>query len=298
VKFLSSLIMLTLLTSCFGLFDSKRDTSKIQIDPTNYANEDVTEANPNEVSTAASGITADRISLVMIDQKTVQKYGSQIVPRSDIAKVIAKLASDYEVNVGFVNFMFGELRDADQDSALIDALEDSGNFFLSANAFDGEGTPSELADVWVMGENDGSIIDTAKVAVPIEKIVQSAAGIGFVTIKNDNLPLLVSYQGKLVVGAPLKIAEAYLGEKAQFYKGYVSLGGKSIKLTNAGTLDVTPSRKGAFNAYSFVDVLNGSVPNSELNGDIVILGVGDVSATENLTVPEAIADVVMRILNQ
>lgn len=298
MKLLSSLIMLTLLTSCFGLFDSKRDTSKIQIDPSNY-DTDVTEVTPtsNNESAQSGEITADQISLVMIDQKTVQKYGSQIVPRSDIAKVISNLASDYEVNVGFVGFMFGQARDAAQDQQLADALKSAGNFFLYAAAFEGEGTASDLNDVWVMAKNDGSISETPKVGVPVDGIVRSAIGIGFVRVVNGNIPLVISHGGKISKGAPLALAEAYLGENAQYYKGYISLGGKSIKLTSDGSMETVPSKKGLFNVYSFVDILNGTIPQSELNGDVVILGVGDVESSTDSLIPEAIGELLMNIIN-
>lgn len=299
MKLLSSLIMLTLLTSCFGLFDSKRDTSKIQIDPSNYSDTEVTDVAATNTTEPAQegGISANQISLVMIDQKTVQKYGSQIVPRSDIAKVISNLASVYEINVGFVGFMFGQARDVDEDQQLADALKNAGNFFLFAAAFEGEGTPSNLNDVWTMTDNDGSISETPKVGVPIDQIVKTAMGIGFVRVVNGNIPLVIAHKGKIAKGAPLALAEAYLGENAQYYKGYVSLGGKSIKLTTDGNMEKVPNKKGLFNVYSFVDILNGTVPQSELNGDVVILGVGDVESTTDNLIPEAIGELLMNIVN-
>lgn len=299
MKLLSSLIMLTLLTSCFGLFDSKRDTSKIQIDPSNYSDTDVTDVAPTSNTESSNGgeITADQISLVMIDQKTVQKYGSQIIPRGDIAKVISNLSSDYEVSVGFVTMMFGEARDSEGDQKLEKALKDAGNFLLYAAAFEGEGKPSDLNDVWTMSDNDGSINETSKVGVPIEVFAKSCAGIGFVRIINDNLPLVIAHKGKIAQGAPLALAQAYLGENAQFYKGYISIGGKSIKLSSDGNIDLIPSKKGLFNVYSFIDILNGAIPQSELNGDVVILGIGDVESTTEPTVPEAIGELLMNIVN-
>jgi len=299
VKFLSSILMLSLLTSCFGLFDKKSDTSKIKIDPSSYGSDDTT-ANTNTATVAATQrVAAGDISVILIDQKTVEKYGSQIVPRSDLAKAIDLLNDNYGISIGFITYLFGSERDAAGDQALADSLSASGKFFIAGYTIGEEGEASNVDQAWRMEDNDGSVKEVSRVAIPVAKFATKGLGVGVVdqTDEKNLIKLLVGHDGSLIPGAPLKIAEAFLNEKAQFYKGYLSIGGKSVKVNSEGGFDYNLNDKGTFNSYSLIDVINGSVDTSELAGDIVILGVAPAN-TEDISISENIASAVYNLLNQ
>lgn len=226
-----------------------------------------------------------------------------------------------------------ELRDAlrtlaedDPDAAFARAIRASGNVFLPI-AFAFTGTPA-AAPAFVSAAGYQRFLNSpippvfplkpVSVVTPLALWADAAAGLGHVNIAfdRDGAPrydyLALPFAGDFLPSLPVRVAAAYLGvpwAKVGLALGAgVDIGPIAVPTDDAMRLLINyRGPRGTFPTYSFVDLLNGRVPDKALAGRIVLIGASFIGlpdanpspfGTTPLPGTERMADIIDTILHR
>ena len=231
-----------------------------------------------------TGSTDPRVLVVGIDGHSLAQVGVRWPwPRSLHAKLVDKLAGARAI-VYDVLFSPG----SPDDGKLASAIRESGNVVLSAEA--------ELH-----AEKGAKIYTATALTPPVPKLRESAI-VGHANVTPDpsdgvvrSLPLLVSTpQGDLIPSmslATFERVEGLSGPYTQTPKGVV-VGDRSIPTGPRSLLTIAYSPTLGTEVpkapvVSAVDVLEGRVPRSRIEGKIVFVGATDPSLGDNRPTPVA-----------
>lgn len=216
---------------------------------------------------------------VFIDAKTEKSLGLFPYDRLKTAQVIAKLR-EYGAKGVVIKYFIDQPRSGSGDDAL--ALEIKKIPVLLQAQFDEfEKTPNPLPEHFNISDqvqgNRNNLLSGKSGWIPLGKLIQGCAGIGFVDIANPNkqlVPLVVKYQSMLVPSLWLAILELLEDKKAKIIIGKeATIGNLVIPLNEAGEASYELPAKDIINSLSFIDILEGKVDQKRLKGKIVILGV-------------------------
>lgn len=243
------------------------------------------------------------VVLLKIDDYSLQKMGVFPIPRNEYANMLAKLKT-YGAKVVVMDVMFPEKAPnyggkTSPDKIFADAIKDfqtdGGRVFLSyVIAVYGEETlkdaPLEMLNDAVLtrtvSEKDMHLKKISKYAFPIEELVATETGLGFISNSEDSdgvfrqISMVANidtiYYGSLGFNA----FEAFRGEKVTVKveeTGEIDFNGKKIEISQDGTTKIRYiGAEPQFPTASLYDLINGKDDDEKLkafyNGKIVYVG--------------------------
>jgi adenylate cyclase len=228
-------------------------------------------------------VTADpRVVVVALDEKTLADVGVFPLPRGEHARLIEALSSDGASWIGY-DVTFSEQTDAEEDRALVDAMDRAGNVILG-----------------VQGSFEGSLAEgiprAATLEAPFGELGDAAAGVASVNVFPDPDSVVRVYAPVVdFEGAYLDTLAFGLFARERSVDGPVTLRPDGVQVggvlipTGPGhlmTVNYAPAtpQPGGFETYSMIDVLDGRVEAGAFRDRIVLvgataLGLGDTRLT-------------------
>ena len=264
------------------------------------------------------------IRLVLVDAFTEKTLGPLPWTREYHARVIAWLNKAGAAAIG-LRFYFRDDQDPESDAALVKAALESGSVFIETGRSEfpqGWDAPPEwlkTAGLDSRGPHPADIPALPHLQLPFGALAMAVRGIGSVDMLVDKdrqlkaLPLLVRHRSCLLPSLALRIYLALTGlestpltfiakEEYRFWiwpvmrtKG-VLIGGLRIALNDSACAIVDFSAPGsAFQAFSYVDVLEGRADPKPFKGAVVLVGSASKDALVNTPIgakngPELVAD--------
>jgi hypothetical protein len=216
---------------------------------------------------------------VFIDAKTEKSLGRFPYDRLKTAQAIAKLY-EFGAKGVVVKYFIDQPRPGTGDDTL--ALEIKKLPVLFQAQFDeSEKTPNPIPEHFNIAKqvagNTNKLLSGTSGWIPLEKLIQSGAGIGFVDVANPNkllVPLVVKYQSMIIPSLWLTILELVEGTKAKIIIGKdATIGKLVIPLNEAGEANYELPMKDTINSLSFIDLLEGKINRKRIYRKIIILGV-------------------------
>src|SRR5690606_31700504 len=130
--------------------------------------------------------------------------------------------------------------------------------------------------------------------VPPRIVAENVAGVGFRYLEPDfddkgrSLNTVVEFEDKVVVSAPVQLANLYLGGSSTSFgfsgRGRLTMSGRELPTDDQGQLLVTlPAAGKAYQLVSAIDVLTGDADPSTVRDKAVIVaatGLGDFQFVE------------------
>jgi adenylate cyclase len=185
----------------------------------------------------------------------------------------------------------GQLAEDDPDRDFAGAIQRSGLVYLPI-AFAFTGNPAEGPDFIASAGYEAFDKSVARAVFPLQPVsavtplavwATVAAGLGHVNIAydRDGAPrydyLALPFQGDFLPSLPVRVAAAYLGiawDKVALALGEGVRIGPIIVPGDASMRMMINYRgpRGTFPTYSFVDLIDGRVPDAALSGRIVLIG--------------------------
>ncbi|MGA1846657.1 CHASE2 domain-containing protein [Deferribacter abyssi] len=250
---------------------------------------------------------SDKILLVAIDGKSIDKYGRWPWDRKLIANLIDRL-NDYGVKTIALDIVFSEPSTLESDAALSKAIYREQNvilgYFFRETISEGEAEASmeRLPDFSI--ENINLLEDVDKLPLlsfksaetNIDEIAEGAYSKGFFSVFPDKdgilrrVYIVADFNGFIMPSLALSALSHYLDEEIMLYVdrfgiNKLFLGKKSIPVDMDGSILVNfYGPKGGIVTVSAADVIEGKVEKNLLKDKLVFLGitetgVGDFQAT-------------------
>ena len=198
---------------------------------------------------------SDDIVVVAIDNRSLDRLGPWPWPRDLHARLIDRLS---ELHTGPVAYDVLFLEQTPQDAALAASVAKAGNIYLPALI----GAPGPNGAPWY-------------VDMPVSDLSTAAAGLGHVMLTPDedgtvrHLPLWLTTEQEPFGHLVLPLARTRLGPNA-FSSPPVAT--QPELSTREDRLIRYPDSHGGYRVLSFVDVLNGEIPEDFLRNKLVLVG--------------------------
>jgi adenylate cyclase len=217
-----------------------------------------------------------RIVVVAIDETSLAEIGQWPWPRTRHAELLDRLRDEGADLIGY-DVTFSEPRPED-DAELGAASARAGNVVFTATALFPDEPP-------------GDVLRARDLFVPVPEIAAGAALVAHANVIPDPdgvvraLPALIeSPDGDYVPSLSLALLQLQTGETGPLTirPDGIQVGGRLVPTGRSHFMDVNFAR--GFPTYSFVDVLEGDVPEGAFRGKIVMvgataLGLGDIRLT-------------------
>jgi adenylate cyclase len=225
------------------------------------------------------------VTIVAIDDETVQEVGSYPLPRTAIAHLVRELAKQ-QPKVIALDLLFVAPGPAEGDRLLAEALQEAPSVLAAAGVF-GSSLQS-LPPVPTTGLEHVPVAD--QLFLPIAQLSAGAA-VGVVNITTDragtprHVPLLLRSGDRLLASFALRAASIAAGQDPAVHAQGIALGDRFIS-TDVGY--ALPLRfygpRGAIQTVSASHVLRGGLPEAALRDQVAIVGAtvtggGDVFPT-------------------
>ncbi|KJR42246.1 serine/threonine protein kinase [Candidatus Magnetoovum chiemensis] len=207
----------------------------------------------------------------------------------------------------------------DSDNILSETIAEANNVVLPISSNIGK----QLGDAPKINEylknnsiekpKDLNYIEANSVVAPIFEFAKGASAMGHINLNPDRdgviraEPLFIYYGKRLYPSFALQVALKYLNYKINDVKITDTVTVKKIALPTNNKLEMLISyvgKSGAFQSFSFFDVVNNKIPSSVFRDKIVLIGttatgVGTISVTplKNMYGIDIIANTVENILN-
>ncbi|SNR72347.1 adenylate/guanylate cyclase domain-containing protein [Desulfurobacterium atlanticum] len=235
---------------------------------------------------------SDDITLILVDEKSVNRFGRWPWNRKIVADGIRKLKGAKVVGLDMV---FSETTDEENDRKLSEAVASNGNvvcgFFLRPEA--SENPDDEILDTLSDSAllNVPDVIDAGVfkyVEANILSITESCFLSGTLNVLSDRDKIIRHYQpvfifnGEVYPSLGLQVLRVYYGKDAVISKeGVISIGDRKVAFDREGVLlNFYKFENYRENVYSFVDLYDGKVPPDRINGKIVLLGISEAGITD------------------
>ena len=240
---------------------------------------------------------SDDIILILVDERSINRFGRWPWNREIFAKGLGKLKS---ARVVALDMVFSERTNRKDDAYLAETIEDMENvacgFFIRKKAT--ENPPEELIDIL----SDSALFRVPEVVpfpnvdyveVNIPEITESCLLSGTFNAISDpdgnfrRYPLGFVFKGNVYPSVGVQVLRAYTGKDVVFKKGYLQVGNYTIPMRNDGTviLNFYPLRDYQENSFSFVDLYEGKVPEDRIKNRIVIVGISEAGVTDIRATP-------------
>lgn len=184
------------------------------------------------------------VVIVAIDDRSIQSIGRWPWNRSVFAKAIDNLDGSklIAIDVGFF-----EPSDKENDKTLADAIKKAGNVILAA-----EYTEFKKEGEEIVGEG---------LLEPIPELKSATSSFGYVNIITDD--------DGITRGIYLGVKGRYKSFPEEIYSKYI---GKELKYSRGKMLINFIGKPGTFKTISFVDVFNGNINRSFIEGKSFFIG--------------------------
>ncbi len=238
-----------------------------------------------------------KITLVLVDEKSINRFGRWPWNRKVFAEGLKKLKS---AKVVALDMVFSERTEKENDIYLASVLENLNNvicgFFIRKKAT--ENPPEEVLDIL----SDSALfripdvvpfpnVDFIEVNIP--EITESCLLSGTFNAVSDpdgnfrRYPLGFVFGGNLYPSLGVQILRAYTGKDVIFNGKKLTIDTISIPFREDGTaiLNFYPEIAYKKISFSFLDLYEGKVPEDKINGKIVIVGISEAGVTDIRSTP-------------
>ncbi len=276
---------------------------------TRYFNDSLQSAVYDSVITAAPAKVKNQVTIIALDDATVEKYGRWPLPRQAYVDLLNALKPMNAKAIGFDIAFYDPSDNPTQDIAFAAAIKDLGNVYLAMQG-GGEGVYGAHAQTWT------------SVKLPIPILRDAAAGLGAVNVNperdsrvRETQMVINGPDGKQYYGLALLTAARQIGGQVdrirvsgdQLIMPTAAFGDRVIPLTEGGSTrvyfaapphdPVTPVSLGGpmpctqpdtFCVVSMLDVIDGKIPRELILGRTVFVGAHGLSAEpDNYPVPNS-----------
>ncbi|MDD4912751.1 MAG: adenylate/guanylate cyclase domain-containing protein [Sideroxydans sp.] len=201
------------------------------------------------------------IAIIAIDEKSIAELGRYPWARGQYARLLDKLKAAQAKAVLFDAY-FPEREDMVNDQAFAAAMKRFGNVVL--------------ANTYEFDKND----QVVGVIQSIPELAGAAAGVGHINLfpeedgVNRRAPVLIESGGQRHPSFGLMAAMIALGEKEYAQDDFgITVGERHIPLGERSSIWVNyMGPPGSYPRYSFIDVVNGRIPDEQLKGKILFVG--------------------------
>jgi adenylate cyclase len=226
----------------------------------------------------------EALTIIAIDDDTVQDTGAFPLPRSTMARLVATVAAG-RPKVIALDLLFVAPGPQEGDEALAQALRQAPSVLAAAGLF-GEATQ------FIDGTDDefGPLPKAQRLLLPVPLLAKSAA-VGFVNVTTDwsgtprHVPLLLRAGDQLVPSFPLRTASIASGRSPAIEPDRVVLGDRAAAIDLGYALPLRfYGPRGTIRTISAKDVLGGRMEAQAVRDRIVVIGAtvaggGDVFPT-------------------
>ncbi len=236
------------------------------------------------------------VTLILIDEKSVNRFGRWPWKRRILASGLDKLA---KAKVVALDMVFSERTDKRDDKLLSESLDYLGNvicgFFLRPRAT--QNPSDELMDIL----SDSALLRVPN-RLPVDKlpygevnilpVSESCALSGILNIKGDvdhilrHYPLMFVFKGNAYPSLGLQILRFYYNQDAVVKGNFLFLHGRKLPVNDEGVL-LNFYRKQEYysHSFSFVDLVDNKIPERFLKNKIVIVGVSEAGVSDMKPTP-------------
>ncbi|MBF9194661.1 CHASE2 domain-containing protein [Microvirga terrestris] len=213
----------------------------------------------------------DGITILAIDDQTVQQVGAYPLPRTTMAQLVSKVGRMQPKAVA-LDILFVDPGPAEGDLALAKALGETRGVLAAAGLFD-RNVPYD-ADAAAL--NDLPMVQ--RLLLPIETLA-SASAVGVVNIATDpsgvprHIPLLVRSNSQIIPSFPLRTVSVAMGQDPVLRADEVAIGDVATSTERGYALPLRfygPS--GTVRTISASEVLDGQADEDAFRGRIVVIG--------------------------
>ncbi|GAB6076805.1 CHASE2 domain-containing protein [Desulfurobacterium crinifex] len=240
---------------------------------------------------------SDDVILILVDEKSINRFGRWPWNREIFAKGLEKLKS---AKVVALDMVFSEKTNEKDDAYLAKTIEGMEivvcGFFIRKKAT--ENPPEELIDIL----SDSALFRVPEVVpfpnvdyveVNIPEITESCLLSGTFNAISDpdgnfrRYPLGFVFGGNVYPSVGVQVLRAYTGRDVVFKGNSLQVGNYTIPMRDDGTviLNFYPLRDYQKNSFSFVDLYEGKVPMDRISGKVVIVGISEAGVTDIRATP-------------
>lgn len=232
--------------------------------------------------TAAPAYTAESSApfvAVFVDARTERsRLGAFPYDRSVYAQAIRKVEAAGGRAV-VLKYFLDQSKPGKGDAELAQAMGRMPTLLQMSAAMD-EAAPNAFDErFYALGisSDAAAAVEGSQGWLPLAEFSQVSAGVGSVDLREaarpDRVPLLARYQGRLVKSLWLLALEQALGAKARIDAGRsVTMHEKAVPVTPRNEVEVTMPIDEPLDALSLIDLLDGRIKRTRLQGKVVVLG--------------------------
>jgi adenylate cyclase len=222
-------------------------------------------------------------AVVMIDEATEAKLGPFPYDRAEIAKAVEACARGHAKAV-VLKFFLDQPKSAAGDDALATAMRKI-PVLLQARIESAEGTPTELPARFRYAGDASAAVGGQRGWIPLPVFLAEADGVGFVDFDRPDIPLIEEYRQAPCKSLVLCCLEQATGATAHVTgKNRIELGDLFLSVDQRNMHHASLDPMEDLNIISFVSLIEGNVPASEIAGRVVIIGF-DSTKTPVLATP-------------
>ena len=227
----------------------------------------------------------DLVTIVAIDDDTVEKKGGYPLPRANLAAIIDAIAR-FEPRVIAVDLLLLDHGNEAGDAALAEALGKRPTVIASAAVFP---SATQLMETTEHGPL-ARLPRAEKFLAPLKAFSDHAA-VGTVNLTTDRsgtprgVPMLVRTSDKVELSFPLRVAAVAVGSEPSIHADGLTLGKRRIPTDTGQVLPLAfYGRQGTIRTVSAASLLNEEVMRDAVRDRIVVIGTtvtggGDVFST-------------------
>lgn len=222
----------------------------------------------------------DLFRVVMIDDATETALGAPPYERTVLAKALAACAAQGARAVVLRVSPEGPASDLVGENALIDALRKL-PVALPARLAD-EGNTNLIPARFATGYKLRTAVSGERAFIPPSRLLDAAAGCGFIEVESATMPLAVQYRGISYKSFVVSALELAFDDNARFGKERVTIGALIIPVDRDYVCRTAPAAAApAVPTLSFLDLLKDKLAPNALKGRVVILGRDSAAAPKN-----------------
>jgi adenylate cyclase len=215
----------------------------------------------------------DGVTIVAIDDQTIQETGSYPLSRATMARLVSALGR-MKPKVIALDILFIDPGPAEGDLALADALRGAPSVLAAAGQFR-RTTQHGLAST---DDNPEGLPAAQSLLLPLELLTRVAA-VGVVNIATDasgvprHVPLLLQSDGRIIPSFPLRAVSIAVNRDPVLHSDGIDIGGTSTSTERGYALPLRfYGPGGTVRTISAGQILNGNVAEDAVRDKVVVIG--------------------------
>lgn len=203
---------------------------------------------------------------------TETKFGKLPLDRALIAQAIENAARDEAKGV-IVKFFLDQARDADSDARLARSMSLI-PVIPQARLDDSEQRPNPLPQRFTLaGAGYATSVQGNSGWIPLPVFADKSRDVCFADFSSSPVPMLETYQGRMVKSLLLCSVELAVGQQASLRAGSeVRIAALSVPLDEQNRASVKFPASASLETVDFADLVAGKLPKGALKGRVVLLG--------------------------